>query len=46
VSLLVRQAQWGGLEGFTARERRTLGNIGEDLLEPSFEHLKAGNARD
>jgi len=44
VSLRVRQALRTELEEFAVRERRTLGNLGELVLEWAFEQLKeAGN---
>ena len=44
LSLRVRQELRRELEEFAAKERRTLGNLGEILLEWAFEQLKlAGN---
>jgi hypothetical protein len=40
LSLRVRQALRAELEQFAARERRTLGNVGELLMEWGFEQLK------
>lgn len=44
LSLRVRQALRAEMEEFAARERRTLGNIGELLLEWGIEHLKAAGS--
>ena len=44
ISLRVRQALRTELEEFAARERRTLGNIGELILEWGFEQLKAAGS--
>jgi len=44
LSLRVRQALRAEMEEFAARERRTLGNIGELLLEWSIEQLKAAGS--
>jgi hypothetical protein len=44
LSLRVRQALRAELEQFAARERRTLGNIGELILEWAFEQLKAAGS--
>jgi hypothetical protein len=41
LSLRVRQALRAELEEFAAREKRTLGNIGELLLEWGFDQLKS-----
>ena len=41
VSLRVRQALRTEMEAFAASENRKLGNVGEVLLEWSFEQLKA-----
>ena len=40
LSLRVRQELRAGLEEFAARDKRTLGNLGEVLLEWSFEQLQ------
>ena len=40
ISLRVRQALRAELEGFAARERRKLGNLGELLVEWAYEQLK------
>src|SRR6267154_4717689 len=40
LSLRVRQELRRDLEEFAAKERRTLGNLGEILLEWAFEQLK------
>jgi hypothetical protein len=40
LSLRVRQALRLEMEAFAAREKRTLGNIGEVLVEWGFEQLK------
>jgi len=40
LSLRVRQVLRAELEEFAARERRTLGNVGELILEWAFEQLK------
>lgn len=44
LSLRVRQALRAELEQFAARERRTLGNIGELILEWAFEQLKTAGS--
>jgi len=44
LSLRVRQQLRRDLEEFAERERRKLGNIGELLLEWSFEQLKAAGS--
>jgi len=41
LSLRVRQGLRVELETYAAREKRTLGNIGEVILEWAFEQLKA-----
>ena len=46
VSLRIRQALRADLEEFAAREKRKLGNVGEVLLEWSFEQLKAAGSID
>lgn len=46
VSLRVRQALRAEMEEFAAREKRKLGNVGEVLLEWSFEQLKAAGSID
>ena len=40
MSLRVRQELRRQMEEFAARERRTLGNVGEVLVEWSFERVK------
>ena len=40
LSLRVRNELRAGLETFAAREKRTLGNIGEVMVEWAFEQLK------
>jgi hypothetical protein len=40
LSLRVRQELRRQMEEFAARERRTLGNVGEVLVEWSFERVK------
>jgi hypothetical protein len=40
LSLRVRQELRAGLEEFAARDKRTLGNLSEVLLEWSFEQLQ------
>jgi hypothetical protein len=40
LSLRVRNELRVGLESFAAREKRTLGNIGEVMVEWAFEQLK------
>lgn len=40
LSLRIRRDLRAELEGFAARERRTLGNVGELILEWGFEQLK------
>jgi hypothetical protein len=44
LSLRVRQALRAELEEFAARERRSLGNVGELILEWGFEQLKAAGS--
>jgi hypothetical protein len=44
VSLRVRQALRTEMEAFAASENRKLGNVGEVLLEWSFEQLKAAGS--
>ncbi|MBZ5700458.1 MAG: hypothetical protein LAN84_01275 [Acidobacteriia bacterium] len=44
LSLRVRQALRRELEEFAVRDRRTLGNLGELLVEWSFEQLKAAGS--
>ena len=44
LSLRVRQALRVELEAFASREKRTLGNIGELILEWAFEQLKAAGS--
>lgn len=44
LSLRVRQALRAELEVYAAREKRTLGNIGELILEWAFEQLKAAGS--
>jgi hypothetical protein len=44
LSLRVRQALRAELEVYAARERRTLGNIGELILEWAFEQLKTAGS--
>lgn len=44
LSLRIRQALRAELEEFAARERRTLGNVGELILEWGFEQLKAAGS--
>jgi hypothetical protein len=44
LSLRVRQTLRAELEQFAARERRTLGNVGELILEWGFEQLKAAGS--
>jgi hypothetical protein len=46
ISLRIRQALRTELEEFAAREKRKLGNVGEVLLEWSFEQLKAAGSID
>ncbi len=46
LSLRVRQALRAEMEEFAARERRTLGNLGELLLEWSFVQLKVAGSMD
>ena len=46
ISLRIRQALRADLEEFAAREKRKLGNVGEVLLEWSFEQLKAAGSID
>jgi hypothetical protein len=41
LSLRVRRPLRTGLEEFAARDKRTLGNLGELLLEWSFQQLQA-----
>jgi hypothetical protein len=40
LSLRVRRPLRAGLEEFAARDKRTLGNLGEILLEWSFQQLR------
>ncbi len=44
LSLRVRQALRVELEAFASREKRTLGNIGELILEWAFEQLKTAGS--
>lgn len=44
LSLRVRQQLRTGLEEFAARDRRTLGNLGEVLLEWSFQQLQVAGS--
>ena len=44
ISLRIRQELRRELEEFAARERRTLGNLGEILLESAFERLKSAGS--
>ncbi|MGA9883521.1 MAG: hypothetical protein WBQ34_07370 [Candidatus Acidiferrales bacterium] len=44
MSLRVRRDLRAELEEFAARERRTLGNVGELILEWGFEQLKAAGS--
>ena len=44
LSLRVRQQFRRELEDFAANERRTLGNLGELLMEWGFEQLKAAGS--
>jgi hypothetical protein len=44
LSLRVRQALRADLEALAARERRTLGNVGELILEWGFEQLKVAGS--
>jgi hypothetical protein len=44
LSLRVRQALRAELEAYAAREKRTLGNIGEVILEWAFEQLKTAGS--
>lgn len=44
LSLRVRQELRRELEEFAAKERRTLGNLGEILLDWAFEQLKAAGS--
>lgn len=44
ISLRVRQALRSELEQFAARERRTLGNVTELILEWGFEQLKTAGS--
>ncbi|HWZ99350.1 MAG TPA: hypothetical protein VN025_16450 [Candidatus Dormibacteraeota bacterium] len=46
ISLRIRQALRVELEEFAAREKRKLGNVGEVLLEWSFEQLKVAGSID
>jgi hypothetical protein len=46
ISVRVRQALRTELEGFAAREKRKLGNVGEVILEWGFEQLKAAGSID
>ena len=44
ISVRVPQALRIEMEQFAARERRTLGNLGELLIEWAFEQLKAAGS--
>jgi hypothetical protein len=44
LSLRVRQALRAELEKFAVQERRTLGNLGELIVEWAFEQLKAAGS--
>jgi hypothetical protein len=44
LSLRVRQALRAELETFAAQERRTLGNLGELIVEWAFEQLKSAGS--
>ena len=46
ISLRVRQALRAEMEEFAVREKRKLGNVGEVLLEWSFEQLKTAGSID
>ena len=46
LSLRVRQELRGQLEQVAAKERRTLGNLGELLLEWAYEQLKIAGSID
>jgi len=46
LSLRIRRDLRAELEEFAARERRTLGNIGELLLEWALEQLKSAGTMD
>ena len=46
LNLRVTEALKAELEAFAAREKRRLGNVGEILLEWSFEQLKAAGSID
>ena len=46
LSLRVRQDLRRDMEAFAERERRKLGNVGEALLEWSFEQLKVAGSSD
>jgi hypothetical protein len=46
LSLRVRQALRAEMEEFAVRERRTLGNLGELLVEWSFTQLKVAGSID
>ncbi len=46
LSLRVRQDLRRDMEAFAERERRKLGNVGEALLEWSFEQLKVAGSLD
>ncbi|HWZ99586.1 MAG TPA: hypothetical protein VN025_17645 [Candidatus Dormibacteraeota bacterium] len=46
ISLRVRQLLRTELEAFAAGEKRKLGNVGEVLLEWSFDQLKAAGSID
>jgi hypothetical protein len=44
LSLRVRQALRAGLEQYAAQEKRTLGNVGELILEWAFQQLLAAGS--
>ena len=44
LSLRVRPALRAGMEEFAAREKRKLGNVGEVLLEWSFQQLQTAGS--
>ncbi|MHB8527251.1 MAG: hypothetical protein ACYDD2_13980 [Candidatus Acidiferrales bacterium] len=44
LSLRIRRDLRAELEGFAARERRTLGNVGELILEWGLEQLKTAGS--
>ena len=46
LSLRVRQDLRRDMEAFAERERRKLGNLGEQLVEWAFEQLKAAGSVD